>query len=106
LSGKTAGPTRCGDGKACRVKSLATSCGGVFSERPRRNKNKAASGKKFRNLTMYSGTLIQDLIAVVQRAEQAAQLSQEQASILLVDEGVLAATEQTAAYSSKLLGVA
>jgi len=50
--------------------------------------------------------LIQDLIAVVQRAEQAAQLSQEQASILLVDEGVLAATEQTAAYSSKLLGVA
>ena len=48
---------------------------------------------------MYSGTLIEDLIAVVQRAEQAAQLDQEQAPGLLAGEGLLAASEETAAYN-------
>jgi len=46
---------------------------------------------------MYSGTLIEDLIATVRRAEQAAQ--PDLAPALLVDEALLAATEETAAYS-------
>jgi len=63
---------------------------------------------------MYTGTLIEELIATVRRAEQemrVRQASDRLANDLLVpdpllNEGWMATVEEASAYDSKLLGVA
>jgi hypothetical protein len=88
------------------------SCGGVFPERPRTNKNKAASGKEKVDLEMtFTGTLIEELMAAVERAEQKAQ-SDGAFTIepMLVDASIVqpwfAAVQKNAEYDPKFLGVA
>ena len=61
---------------------------------------------------MYTGTLIDDLIATVQRAEREMQVAQVPERVAneipasLLNEAWLAAVEETPSYDSKLLGVA
>jgi hypothetical protein len=107
---------RCGDSKACRVKNLEILCGGVFPERPRKTKQGRVREEKLETLAMtFTGTLIEELMATVERAEQRAQTDEpmfaepmftksfaEQVAI----EPWFASAQQNADYDSKLLGVA
>jgi hypothetical protein len=118
---------RCGDGKACRVKIWQSAAGILYEQAAtlwwsfpgaaKKKKNKAASGEENWEYEMtFTGTLIEDLMATVERAEQRAQ--PDRASFvepLLVEASVvepmfvetwLASVQENADYDAKLLGVA
>jgi len=52
---------------------------------------------------MFSGTLIEDLIATVERVEQAAQLDEPLVCRFAVAEGLLASVEESTNYDSNFL---
>jgi hypothetical protein len=90
-------------------------CGGVFPERPRSNKNKAVSWEeKLGTFGMtFTGTLIDDLMAAVERVEQAREaLFTEAAEFVTspgesaIDQRWFASIQENAEYDPKFLGVA
>jgi hypothetical protein len=113
--------------KRAGVKILATICGGVFPERPRKNRTRLRREEKLGLFAMtFTGTLIEDLMATVERAEQRAQsdgaLSVEASAVepmfvesfvvessvvgSLVVEPWFASVQENADYDPKFLGVA
>ena len=93
-------------------------CGGVFAERPSEKRTRPSPKKRNGNIRKmtYTGTLIEDLMATVERAEQRAQTDGALFSGAVVSEPLLvepmlvdswfASVEQSIEYDSKLLGVA
>jgi len=102
---------RCGDGKACRVKILKKLCGGVFAERPRKTEQGRVREEKIGTLKMtFTGTLIESLMASVERAEQRAS-SDEPMFARSFAENIdaqpwVVSMQQNTDYDSKFLGVA
>jgi hypothetical protein len=97
----------------CVIRAL---CGGVFLERPSKNKTRPRLEKKNGRVEMtFTGTLIEDLMATVERAEQNAQSN---AAMMMEPLRVTSAFEASAIepwfasvqentdYDSKLFGVA
>ena len=88
-----------------------------FPERPRRNKNKAVSGKKNWILAMtLTGNLIESLMATVERVEQSSGWRRAQADEPLFAENFagepllaepwLASIQENADYDANFIGVA
>jgi hypothetical protein len=89
------------------MKFRKTLCGGVFPERPRRNRTRPSPGKKTGIFAMmFNGSLIENLIAAVERAEQRAQLVEPIFAEDLADEPWFASGHESTDNESKLLGVA
>ena len=65
--------------------------------------NKAESGEEKQELAMFTGTLIDDLIATVERAEQAIQAQSSVTATLIADSWFASTQENT---DTKSLGVA
>jgi hypothetical protein len=83
-------------------KDRAALCGGVIPERPRKTKTRPRPEEKQElSKMMFTGTLIEDLIAAVERAEAKAK-DFETATI----EPWFASVQENATYDPKLLGVA
>ena len=55
---------------------------------------------------MFTGNLIEDLIATVERAEQSAQLDKHERPIPLISDSWFASLQDNAEYDSKLIEVA
>jgi hypothetical protein len=81
-------------------------------ERPRIKKNKAAAGKENRNIEMtFTGTLIESLMATVERVEQRTYsdepfFAEHRIGEPLLAEPWFASVQENADYDSKFLGVA
>jgi hypothetical protein len=109
--------TRCGDSRACRDKNLARRCGGVFSERPRKKKKQGRVRERNtgRSNMTFTGTLIESLMATVERAEHRAYTDEPLFAEQMVAEPSFAAASlvqpwflsvrENADYDSKFLGV-
>jgi hypothetical protein len=77
-------------------------CGGVFPERPRKTEQGRVRRRKTGTFEMtLTGTLIEDLMATVERAEQRAQ-----SDGALVVETWFASVQENTDFDSKFLGVA
>jgi hypothetical protein len=63
--------------------------------------NKAASGESGTQETMFTGTLIEDLIATVERVEQKTQMDE-----VILDVELWMTARDSAGYESEFLGVA
>ena len=78
-----------------------------FSQSGQEKQNKAASGKKNGTVEMtFTGSLIESLMATVERAEQRAQSDGALAVEPLLVEPWFASVQENADYDSKFLGVA
>jgi hypothetical protein len=78
-----------------------------FPGAAKKKQNKAASEKKTGIFEMkFMGTLIEDLMATVERAEQRAQSDEALVVEHLLVEPWLASVQENTDYDSKLLGVA
>jgi hypothetical protein len=85
---------------------LETRCGGVFPERPRKtDEGRVRSRKTGISEMTFTGTLIDDLMATVERAEQKAQSNEPLFAEPMVVETWFSIEENTD-YDSKFLGVA
>jgi hypothetical protein len=86
-------------------------CGGVFPERPRKNRTRPGPEKKIGTLKMtFTGTLIESLMATVERAERGAS-SDEPMFAQNFAENIdaqpwLVSIQQNADYDPKFIGVA
>jgi hypothetical protein len=107
--------SRCGDGKACRVKILKETLWWSFPGAAKKKQNKAASGKKNGTVEMtFTGSLIESLMATVERAERRASSDEpmfaegfaENFAHNIDAQPWVVSMEQNADYDSKFLGVA
>ena len=87
-------------------------CGGIFPERPRKDRTRPSPEKKTGIFEMtFTGTLIEDLMATVERVEKRARADRA----LVVDASALepavvqpwlTSVQENADYDSKFIGVA
>ena len=78
-----------------------------FPGTAKRIENKAVSGdKKAGYSEMFTGTLIDDLIATVERAEQAAQSSGDSVAASMIADAWFSSVQESTEYDSKLFEVA
>jgi hypothetical protein len=90
---------------------LKTLCGGVFPERPSKNRTRLRPGRKTGIFEMtFTGTLIESLMATVERAERRSSFdepmfAQDFAQNMDAQPWVVS-IQQNADYDSKFLGVA
>jgi len=94
---------------------LKTLCGGVFPERPSKTEQGRVREEKIGTLKMtFTGTLIESLMATVERAERGASYDEPTFAQDFVHDFVqnsdaqpwLVSIQQNADYDSKFLGVA
>src|ERR1039457_2949448 len=92
-------------------------CGGIFPERPRKDRTRPSPEKKTGIFEMtFTGTLIEDLMATVERVEKRARADRARVADALALEPMLAepavvqpwltSVQENADYDSKFLGVA
>lgn len=90
---------RCGDCKACRVKILWWSISGTATK----NKIRPGLEREAGNVEMLTGTLIEDLIATVERVERKTQAEAELAAQM---EIWFMSSQDNASCDNNLRGVA
>jgi hypothetical protein len=81
-------------------------CGGVISERPVTRTIKAGSETKAEEIMMFTGTLIDDLFATVERAEQVIDARDFVIAESLMSDSWFASVQENAEFDSKLIEVA
>jgi len=86
---------------------LKNLCGGVFPERPRKTEQGRVREEKLGYSKMtFTGTLIENLMATVERAERRASSDEPMFGQNMDAQPWLASIQQNADYDSKFIGVA